>query len=143
LESFCISVVVSIFLVMAEDLHKGAAPKLFHYSRENRQTSTEAEALIWKALRGKKLHGFKFRRQHPISDFVADFYCHECKLIIEPDGGYHNRAEQKQHDDGRTYELNELKIKVIRFTNEEVIKDRDFVLNEISSHLIKISKRTT
>lgn len=124
---------------MAEELHKGAPRKNFYYSRENRKVSTKVEAILWKLLRNRKLHGFKFRRQHPISDYIADFYCHECKLIVELDGEYHNTIEQSQYDDGRTYELNELKIKVIRFTNQEVLEDIDFVLNEIGAHLLDFS----
>ncbi|MGC1241070.1 MAG: endonuclease domain-containing protein [Chryseosolibacter sp.] len=82
------------------------------------------------------MHGYKFRRQHPIADFIADFYCHECKLIVELDGEYHDDIGQKQYDEGRTYELNELKVKVIRFTNREVFDHIAFVLDEISAHLV-------
>jgi len=118
-------------------MHKGAPPKNFGYSRENRKRSTESEKALWNHLRNRKLDGFKFRRQHPISDFVADFYCEECRLIIELDGGYHNEIEQAQYDRGRTYELNELKVKVVRFTNKEILEDIQFVLNEITVHLIE------
>ena len=120
---------------MAQEMYKGAPPKHFYYSRENRKRSTESEEVLWTHLRNGKLNGFKFRRQHPISDFVADFYCHECKLIVELDGEYHNDLSQKQYDEGRTYELNELKIKVIRFTNREVLEDIAFVLHEIGALL--------
>ena len=90
---------------------------------------------MWTHLRNRKLRGFKFRRQHPISDFIADFYCHECKLIVELDGEYHNNIEQRQYDNGRTYEINELHIKVIRFTNREVLEDFNFVLSKIKESL--------
>ena len=116
---------------MAQELHKGAPSKHFFFSRENRKQSTKAEEILWTHIRDRKLHGFKFRRQHPIDDFIADFYCHECKLIIEIDGGYHNAIEQRQYDDGRTYELKELEIKVIRFTNREVLENIGFVLDKI------------
>jgi very-short-patch-repair endonuclease len=120
---------------MGEELHKGAPPINMFYGRENRKKSTEAESVLWTYLRGRKLHGFKFRHQHPISDFVADFYCHESKLIVEIDGNYHNSIEQMQYDKGRTYELNELKIKVIRFSNWEVLNKIEFVLGEITAQL--------
>jgi very-short-patch-repair endonuclease len=120
---------------MEDNLHKGANPKLFHFARMNRQVQTEAEATMWRYLRNRNLNGFKFRRQHPIADFIADFFCLECNLIVEIDGDYHNEREQKQYDEGRTYELSELNIKVIRFTNQEVIQNPDFVLQEISCHL--------
>jgi very-short-patch-repair endonuclease len=120
---------------MEDNLHKGADPKLFHFARLNRQVQTEAEAIMWKCLRNRNLNGFKFRRQHPIADFIADFFCLECNLVVEVDGDYHNETEQKQYDEGRTYALAELKIKVIRFTNQEVLENLDFVLQEISKHL--------
>ena len=120
---------------MAQELHKGAPPKHFYYSRENRKQPTRTEKILWTHLRNRKLRGFKFRRQHPISDFIADFYCHECKLIVELDGEYHNNIEQRQYDNGRTYEINELHIKVIRFTNREVLEDFNFVLSKIKESL--------
>jgi very-short-patch-repair endonuclease len=123
---------------MAEDnLHKGADPKLFYYARQNRKDMTEAEKILWSHLRDRRLNGFKFRRQHPIADFIADFFCLECNLIVEVDGGYHNNKEQQLYDEGRTYELKEYKINVIRFTNEEVLENTLFVLNEIKRHLEK------
>lgn len=122
---------------MAKELHRGAPIKHFYYSRENRKESTESEKFLWMHLRDRNLVGFKFRRQHPIADFIADFYCHECKVIVEVDGNYHNFIEQRQYDQGRTYELSELKIKVIRFTNREIIEDIDFVLEKIRRELIK------
>ena len=120
---------------MAENLHKGAGPNLFHYARLNRQVQTEAEIILWKCLRNRRLKGFKFRRQHPIADFIADFFCLESNLVIEVDGDYHNERDQKEYDDGRTYELQELNVKVIRFTNREIIENRDLVITEILKHL--------
>jgi very-short-patch-repair endonuclease len=120
---------------MDDNLHKGADPRLFHFARLNRQVQTEAEKILWESLRNRKLIGFKFRRQHPIADFIADFFCLECNLVVEVDGDYHNEREQKEYDERRTYELGELDIKVIRFTNQEVIENLDFVLKEISNHL--------
>ncbi len=114
-----------------DDLHKGANPKLFHFARLNRKALTNAEDILWQRLRNRQLNGFKFRRQHPIVDFVADFYCFESNLVVEIDGRYHNSIEQAQYDSGRTFELAALNIKVIRFTNKEVIENIDFVLREI------------
>ena len=122
---------------MSEDhLHKGAKEKLFGFARENRSGQTVAENLLWQNLRNRKLSGIKFRRQHPIADFVADFYCHESKLIIEIDGGYHSRLEQADYDKGRTYQLLDHGLKVLRFSNEEVEKDISQVLRIIKEHLI-------
>jgi very-short-patch-repair endonuclease len=120
---------------MEDNLHKGADPRLFHFARRNRQVQTEAEAILWKCLRNRNLGGFKFRRQHPIANFIADFFCLECNLIVEVDGDYHNEREQKKYDEGRTSELGKLNIKVIRFANREVLENLDFVLKEIANHL--------
>lgn len=126
---------------MFEDkTHKGAQARLFHYARENRQQDTEAEKILWKHLRNRKLKGFKFRRQSPVADFVADFFCVECNLVVEVDGKYHESIEQGQYDQGRTYELSELKIRVVRFTNDEVCKNIRFVLKEIVKHLVAVGK---
>lgn len=92
---------------------------------------TEAEDILWKHLRNKKLNGLKFRRQHPLDIFIADFYCHEKKLVIELDGGIHDILEQKEYDEGRTSELEGKGFKVIRFRNEEIMNDLEDVLNRI------------
>lgn len=97
---------------------------------------TNAEKVLWDRLRNRRLKGYKFRRQHPIGNFIADFFCLECNLIVEVDGEYHNEESQSQYDEGRTFELNEFSVKVVRFTNKEVIDKIDFVLKEIESHLI-------
>jgi len=120
---------------MADNLHKGADPKLFYYARLNRKVQTEAEKILWHCLRNRKLQGFKFRRQHPIAHFIADFFCLESNLVIEIDGSYHDEREQQEYDEGRTFELEEINVKVLRFTNEEVIRDTEFVLKEILNHL--------
>ena len=65
-----------------ESLFKGAKGNLFEFSRELRKRSTEAEEILWQFLRNKNHNGLKFRRQHPLKDYIADFYCHELKLVI-------------------------------------------------------------
>ena len=120
-----------------DSLFKGAEGKLFHFARTNRKSQTRAEEFLWSFLRDRRLNGFKFRRQHPISNFIADFYCSKCKLVIEIDGGYHDEKSQAEYDEGRAFELNELNIKVIRFTNQEVLNRIEFVLNEIAKQLSK------
>ena len=127
---------------MLSEFHKGAPPPGFGYAKDNRQKATAAERLLWQQLRNRKFHGLKFRRQHPVSDFIADFYCHECNLIVELDGEYHNTSEQQQHDDGRTYELKALDLKIIRFTNREVLEEIDSVLRDLRKHLPDHSHNT-
>jgi len=86
-------------------------------------------------LRNRKIENCKFRRQHPIGKFVADFYCHEKKLVVEVDGGYHNEQEQKEHDEARTQIINEYGITVIRFTNDEILNNLQSVINKITAAL--------
>ena len=109
--------------------------------RELRKNETEAEKLLWKAIRDRNLKGKKFYRQHPIfyditgkeTFFVADFYCFSEKLIIELDGKYH-RYRLKE-DKKRTDILNMLGLKIIRFNNEEVLNNLDDVLLKIGKSL--------
>ena len=98
------------------------------------QTKLEANAekLLWQELRNKKLNGLKFRRQHPIDKWIADFYCHEKKLVIELDGEVHNDFEAKERDGGGTYELEQLGITVVRFTNDEIINNIEKALETIN-----------
>jgi len=114
-----------------DNLHRKASFKLYEYARDLRKDETIAEELLWKRIRNKQMAGLKFRRQHPLDKFIADFYCHEKNLVIELDGSIHDDSEQKQADEGRTYELDELGIKVIRFRNEEVIENIEKVIKTI------------
>lgn len=120
-----------------DELFKGANHKLFEFSKVLRKVGTDAEDILWQALRRKQLSGFKFRRQHPLHKYIADFYCHEAKLVIEVDGGIHNNPDNKEYDNNRSYELEQLGIKVLRFTNEEVNDNLEIVLNVIKKHLEK------
>ena len=63
--------------------HHNAGPKRFEDARSLKKAQTDAEAALWQRIRNRKLNGFKFRRQHPVDYYIVDFYCHECKLVIE------------------------------------------------------------
>lgn len=102
--------------------------------QENKKNSTEAERILWESLRGKNI-GFKFRRQHIIDEFIVDFVNLEKNLVIEVDGGYHNKIEQQEIDEIRTLILNDLGFKVIRFSNAQIIGDIDSVIKTIEQHL--------
>jgi very-short-patch-repair endonuclease len=115
-----------------DNLHKEAIGKLYQYARELRQESTAAEKLLWAELRNRKLNGLKFRRQHPIDKFIADFYCNEKKLVVELDGGVHAEKINEEYDEARTAMLTGLNIIVLRFKNEDVINDIKDVLKKIS-----------
>src|SRR6187549_889669 len=116
-------------------LHQGTKAATQEYARELRNRTTEAEQKLWSLLRNRQLKGKKFRRQHAIANYVADFYCNESRLVIELDGNFHTEAETKEYDKSRTNLLNELGITVLRFWNEEVIKDPGKVLEKISEYL--------
>ena len=116
-------------------LHQGSKASVQQYARELRLRTTEAEQKLWSLLRNRQLKGKKFRRQHAIANYVADFYCNESKLVIELDGNFHTVEETKEYDKSRTNLLNELGIIVLRFWNEEVIKDPGKVIKKISGYL--------
>ena len=97
----------------------------------HRSNSTEAENVLWTIVRGKKMAGFKFRRQHIISNYIADFVCLSEQLVIEVDGLYHQLPENKISDEERTKDLNRLGFEVIRFSNEQVLTDTDNVINTV------------
>lgn len=92
---------------------------------------THEESIIWGYLAGNQL-GVKFRRQHPVFLYVADFYCHSIKLVIEIDGGIYNKPDAKINDEKRQTEIESFGIKVIRFTNEQVINTPEIILQSIS-----------
>jgi len=96
-----------------------------------RKNMTLPEILLWKKLKDRKIFNVKFRKQHPISIFIVDFYCHEHKLVIEVDGEVHNDEKIIDYDLGRSTELNKFGIKVIRFTNDEIIYNIDSVITKI------------
>ena len=112
-----------------------ANPVLYEILKENaeknRNYPTEAEKALWEMLRGSKM-GYKFRRQHPIADFIVDFYCPEKCLTIELDGGYHHDSQQAEADKLRTEILEDMGFTEIRFSNDEVLTNMDNVL-----HIIK------
>ena len=101
-------------------------------AKEMRSKPSEAENALWQRLRSKQL-GFKFRRQHPILDYIADFICIEKKIIIEVDGGYHQTTGQIQLDNERTEILNEFGYQVIRFSNDEVLRNIIKVEREVKT----------
>jgi very-short-patch-repair endonuclease len=108
-----------------------AKPHIFEKAKVLRKNMTEAEEILWEQLRGKKLLGLRFRPQHPIDIFIADFYCHPVKLVIEVDGGIHKSMEQREYDLGREGELENWGIEVIRFTNAEIENNITQVIKEI------------
>jgi very-short-patch-repair endonuclease len=121
--------------VIEPEMFFGAKPEIFEKAKELRRNMTEAEKMLWSALRRNQFHGYYFRRQHPIDQFIADFYCHEARLVIEVDGAAHDLEDQKEYDEGRSYEMQKWNITVIRFTNERIHENIQNVLSEIQKHL--------
>ena len=109
---------------------------LKEHARKNRKEMTQAEQILWESLRDN-INSFKFRRQHPIGDYIADFACVTAKIVIEVDGEYHNKPEQQQDDLWRTEFLERNGFRVIRFSNDEVIYHLSAVINHIKEELSK------
>jgi very-short-patch-repair endonuclease len=103
-------------------------------AKELRRDATGAEGMLWEELRGRKLAGRKFRRQHPIGRFIADFYCDDAKLIIELDGFVHAEPTQQERDAIREEILARfIGVTLLRFTNHQVINEREKVLQTIAN----------
>lgn len=113
-------------------------PYLKDIRRELRKEPTEAEAFLWKILRGKNINGRKFRRQHSIENYIVDFYCAEEKLVIELDGKIH--LNQKEMDFERDKQLKELGYNVLRFENERVFRELEKVVCIIEANFKTINK---
>lgn len=98
------------------------------------------EDILWQYLRSRRLDGLKFRRQHPLVEFVADFYCHEKKLVIELDGAVHDTEVNKDYDQARTNLLANLDVTVIRFRNKDVLHNIESVITAIRSCIKQIDQ---
>ncbi|TAE31312.1 MAG: endonuclease domain-containing protein [Cytophagales bacterium] len=112
----------------------GATPQVFEFAKALRKNMTPAETRLWQELRRNKLGGLRFKAQHPIAHFVADFYCHKARLVIELDGSVHDSLDQIEYDANRTYMLQEFGLTVVRFRNEEVFGCIDEVTRLIATH---------
>ena len=115
----------------------GAIKPIFERAEELRRNPTHEEKLLWQFLKVNKL-GVRFKRQHPIWLYIADFYCHEIKLVIEVDGSIHNVKEVMEHDMIREEDILSLGIKVIRFTNNEIRTQIENVIDKIETVIKEI-----
>jgi acetylglutamate kinase len=116
---------------MKENMFYGASHLIFQRAQELRNRMTPAEEILWKWIHINEWQ-LKFRRQHPIANYIADFYCHGIKLVIELDGGIHEQEEIKRLDEVRENNLKNLGLTVLRFKNEEVLKNKKAVLEKIA-----------
>lgn len=114
---------------------KVRSPKyVIELAREMRVNLTTPEKILWEELKTKKLEGYRFRIQHPIHRYILDFYCHEKKLAIEIDGEIHK--SRKDYDEYRDEYLKSAGITTLRFKNEDVVSNLNYVLSEIKSYLL-------
>jgi very-short-patch-repair endonuclease len=121
----------------AEDypFYFGATARTLHLAGDLRRAMTEVEKMLWQRLRDRQVNGFRFRRQHPVNEFIVDFFCYEAMLVIEVDGSVHTDSYQMERDTERTRILNRLGIRVVRFTNAEVETEMEKVIDRIKENL--------
>jgi very-short-patch-repair endonuclease len=124
---------------MKRKMHGGAEREIYQRARDLRNRSTPAEEVLWGLLK-RRPHGFKFRRQHPYSIYILDFYCHALKLVIEVDGSIHSLEEVKTQDQQRQEQLEKDSLTVLRFTNEAILTNLEEVINKIDRHISTLAK---
>ena len=111
------------------------------FSRKLRANQTPAERKLWKYLRKNQINNLKFTRQKPIGKYIADFYCHKLKLVIEVDGDRHFKNQEPEKDITRDEYFENQNIKVLRFNNYEVYKNMEGLLKTIWIEVEKFEKR--
>lgn len=114
----------------------GRGGRLLPHARRMRRNPTEAESRLWKILRGKRLDGFKFKRQQPLGGYIVDFVNFECRVIIEADGSQHAESVQ---DEVRDSWLSDQGFRVLRFWNSDILARSDEVANAILHALLDVS----
>eukprot|EP01156_Anaeramoeba_ignava_P002530 Anaeramoba_ignava/a218650_23.p5 GENE.a218650_23~~a218650_23.p5 ORF type:complete len:124 (-),score=38.09 a218650_23:578-949(-) len=107
----------------------------------NRNNMPKAEIVLWSVLKGKKLEGYKFRRQYSVENYILDFYCPEFKLGIEIDGPSHYDDDSMKKDKERTQFISNYDIKIIRFSNIDVYENLDGVCENILENIEKLKKK--
>lgn len=115
-------------------MFEGASHLIFANAKHLRKNMTDAEIFLWMYLKNG-IEGLKFRRQHPIGVYIADFYCHKVKLIIEADGSIHNRIEIIEKDQQKEKDLKDWGYNIIRFTNKQILSNTDFVIDKIKEKI--------
>ena len=121
-------------------MHFGASVRIFNNAKSLRANLTFAEKLLWSRIRNNKL-GYHFRRQHPSSNYIVDFYCHKLNLVIEVDGRIHMDKIVRMEDRSKEESLISYGLIVIRFTNDAVIKNIDAVIASIRNEILLIEEK--
>lgn len=123
--------------------YETASPEIYdllkQHAKSNRREMTESEEVLWNALRDN-IDGYRFRRQHAIGNYIADFVCLPARLVIEVDGGYHISPHQQEKDNIRTDYLEGKGFHVVRFSNEEVNTNIKGVIRIVKEELYRIEK---
>ena len=109
--------------------HRTSDRGVIEFAKELRKNKTDEERALWERLRRKALGGYRFRQQHPIGTYIADFYCAEARLVVEVDGGIHRR--QRENDSARTAQFEVFRYRVVRFRNEQILDNVNQVLATI------------
>ena len=112
---------------MKESMFYGSSPVIFANAKKLRNEATASEIIFWSLLK-QHFPDYRFKRQHPISQYIADFYCHKLKLVIEIDGAFHLSDEPKINDKIRDEFMQSLGLEIIRFTNQEVCEKGENVI---------------
>ena len=106
-------------------------PQLLEFAKTMRSNATDAENLMWQLIRAKRFMNLKFRRQHVITTYIVDFYCHELGLVIELDGSQHSTDDAIEYDAERTRFLKALDLKLVRYWNDDVLSRTEVVLEDL------------
>ena len=125
--------------MMKRKMFFGADNLIFANAKALRKSMTDEENIFWLKLK-EHFPNYKFRRQHPVSIYIVDFYCHKLKLVIEIDGSIHNLIEVKENDMKRQKDLEDLHLRVLRFTNNQVKLEIEKVISKISHYINELNK---
>ena len=117
-------------------------PKLKQFARNLRNNSTKAEIILWLKLKNDQFYGYDFHRQKPLDNYIVDFYCSELSLAIEIDGYSHEFIEVHIKDIKKEKRLNELGVKILRFTDAQVLKDIENVIRALEFYIYEFEKHT-
>lgn len=116
--------------------HHGAGDNTKAFAKKLRKRSTSAEDLFWKMANNRKILNLKIRRQHPIGKYIADFYCHELKLVIEIDGSIHDLEHIKQKDLIRDQFMKDEGLHILRFSNEDVFSNPHLIEEALKTFIV-------
>ena len=135
-KAFPVSEIVRLGLFLSPlARYAGEGVRVLDKARTLRHQPTPAETQLWQCLRNRQLSGYKFRRQYPVGEYIADFACITAGLIIELDGNHHADQEQRAYDDVRTLFLQTAGFRILRFWNNQILDDLPTVLQTIEHSL--------